>query len=65
MNMNKNKREYPHANQKQLKKEVRGPCGKANEGNNVKSSAVIPRSFVPAASADTPGANQTTTCERS
>ena len=32
------------------------PKGKANEGNNVKRSTGIPRSFLKAASADTPGA---------
>ena len=53
-----NKREYPHAHQKQqlMKEAGRGPYGKANEGNNVKRSTGIPRSFLQAASADTPGA---------
>ena len=74
-----NKREYPHANQKQWLKEARSanivpenyicnrchqkghfiydcPKGKAGEGNNVKRSTGIPRSFLQAASADTPGA---------
>ena len=32
------------------------PQGKANEGNNVKRSTGIPRSFLQPATADTPGA---------
>ena len=55
-----NKREYPHAHQKQLlMKEARAAnMVPPNNGpnSNVKRSTGIPRSFLQAASADTPGA---------
>ena len=55
-----NKREYPHAHQKQLlMKEARAANREPpNNGpnSNVKRSTGIPRSFLQASSADTPGA---------
>ena len=53
-----NKREYPHAHQKQLMKEGARDANMVppNNGSNVKRSTGIPRSFLQAASADTPGA---------
>ena len=45
-----------HQKQQLMKEAGRGPYIKPNEGNNVKRSTGIPRSFLQAASADTPGA---------
>ena len=49
-----NKREYPHAHQKQQARASN--MVPPSNGSNVKRSTGIPRSFLQAASADTPGA---------
>ena len=49
-----NKREYPHAHQKQQDRAAN--MVPPNNGSNVKRSTGIPRSFLQASSADTPGA---------